>query len=109
MQPFDLERFKAGEPAYHHFKIEKTKCFYLGELPDGKIVVKYKDDTEWFTHSHSLDYMNNNYFMKERELTWDDVYEMWETAEMDSRTHSPLYKWLEGNFEPPKLKNNGTN
>jgi len=101
MQPFDIERFKAGEPAYHH-RIEIPECFYLGELPDGKIVVKYKDDTEWFTHSHLLGYMNNNYYMKERELTWDDFYEM--CGNRDSQIYLSLHKWLEENFEPPKLK-----
>lgn len=36
---FDLERFKAGEPAYY-VNVEITECFYFGELPDGKIVFR---------------------------------------------------------------------
>jgi hypothetical protein len=103
MQPFDLERFKAGEPAYY-VKVEITECFYFGELPDGKIVVRcqYKNDTQWYTRSYSLDYVNNNFYMKERKLTWDDFYEM--CGNRDSQTHIRLNKWLEENFEPPKLK-----
>jgi hypothetical protein len=74
----------------------------LGELPDAKIAIKFKDDTEWFTRSHSLDYMNDNYFMKERELTWEDVFEMWRNINL--RIYTSLGKWLQENCEPPKLK-----
>jgi hypothetical protein len=99
MQPFDLERFKAGEPAYHGN--DKNAHLYFGELPDGKIVTKIKFSRVWYTSTWTLDVMNNNFYMKERELTWEDVYEMWE--KMDSRTYSNI-KWLIENCEPPKLK-----
>jgi hypothetical protein len=104
MQPFDLERFKAGEPAYVA-KNDDTEYLYYGDLPDGYIVMKSKSSTKnrvWRVISLSLDYINDYFYMKERELTWEDVYDMW--AKTDSRTYSNIYKWLQENFEPPKLK-----
>ena len=100
MQPFNLERFKAGEPAYG--KLTEQEHLYFGELPDGSIVTKYNFCGKLYINTHSFDNINQCYYMKERELTWDDVYEMWE--KMDSRTCSNVYKWLKENCEPPKLK-----
>jgi hypothetical protein len=98
MQPFDLDRFKAGEPAYAY---QNQEHLYLCELPDGGIVSKYKNSMGWDVSSYSLYDMRDNFYMKERELTWEDVYEMW--GKMDSRTYSNI-KWLVENCEPPKLK-----
>jgi hypothetical protein len=99
MQTFDLERFKAGAPAYG--KLSKQEYLYLCELPDGKIVAKYQNNLGWHVSSYLLYVMRDDFQMKETELTWEDVCEMW--AKMDSRTYSNL-RWLEENCEPPKLK-----
>lgn len=115
MQPFNLERFKAGEPAYG--KHNHDEYFYLAEFPDGRIAVSflnYDDDyigcdqlcLQWDTFSISVQYLNNEFYMKEKELTWVEVLNMRATDFLDrDLTYIPLSEWLDENFEVPKRKN----
>lgn len=64
MQPFDLERFKAGEPAY--YKIDNSEHFYLAEFPDGRIAVKFIYSGEWGCNSYPINWLNNRLYMKEK-------------------------------------------
>lgn len=99
MQHFNLDRFKAGEPAYD--KLANQEYFFLAEFPDGRIAIKYLDDDEWWCCTRTLQTMNDKYYMKAKELTWDEVSKMW--SEIDD--FDTFLKWLEENLEPPKLKN----
>ena len=101
MQPFDLERFKAGEPAYH--KTHNFEYFFLAELPDGRIAVKYVDHDGWRCLWSSIAGMENLYYMKEKELTWDDVYNIWYNNKNDMAFIN-FYGWCKENLEPPKRK-----
>ena len=120
MQPFNLDRFKAGEPAYH--KITLKEFFYFGDLPGGRIAVKYLNHDVWVCYSTTIQILNDVYYMKEKELTWEEVfnwandykhieykgkqfviYLRWRHSDIEYRT--PLSEWLDTNFEPPKLKN----
>jgi hypothetical protein len=103
MQPFNLERFRAGEPAYYQ-KRDCDEHFYLADLPDDKIAVKYFDrySDEWDIHAASIQYLNEDFYMKEKKLTWEEVYNMWWT---DMSYHTNFYGWCRENLEAPKLKN----
>ena len=104
MQPFDLERFKAGEPAYD--KDTHEEYFYLADLPDGKIVVKYIWHDGWRCLSLSIPVLNDVYYMKEKELTYVELWKMWATGKSDIAEFIPSFdKWLDENCEPPKRKN----
>ena len=100
MQPFNLDRFKAGEPAYD--KDDNTEYFFLADFPDDRISVKYFDNENgWHCFSSSIAGMGKGqYYMKEKELTWDEVSKMW-----PSEDHPNFYGWLDANFEAPKRKN----
>ena len=99
MQPFNLERFKAGEPAYH--KDTLKEFFYFGDLPGGRIAVKYLNHDVWVCYSTTIQILNDVYYMKEKELTWDKVSNMWANDKID---RTVFFYWLDANFEPPKLK-----
>lgn len=101
MQPFNLDRFKAGEPAYH--KDTHKEFFYFGDLPGGRIAIKFlnHDVDVWVCYSLSIQIANDLYYMKEKELTWDYVYNMWVKDKSDSTN---FYRWLDENLEPPKRK-----
>jgi hypothetical protein len=98
MQPFNLDRFKAGEPAYH--KDTHKEHFYFGDLPDGGIVSRLKPTRSWTTATRSLHLMNEQFYMKEKKLTWDEVRIMWLKLDVGN-----VFQWLEENFEVPKRKN----
>ena len=71
MQPFDLERFKAGEPAID--KETHEEYFYLADLPDGGIVLRFKYSSDstytvWKAGDFSLQFMNDKFYMKEKEM-----------------------------------------
>ena len=98
MQPFDLDRFKAGEPAYD--KTDKLEYFYVAEMPDGRIAIRCIRYNLWIATSFSIQYMNARMRMKEKELTWDEVWKMW-----NCNSSRYFHDWLDENCEPPKLKN----
>ena len=101
MQPFNLDRFRAGEPAYHKDTHEEN--FYLADLPDNRIVLKYFNDIDgWGSKWGSIERAQDRFYMKEKELTWEEVRNMWLTSNMASPN---FYRWCEQNLEPPKLKN----
>ena len=102
MQPFNLDRFKAGEPAYH--KITLKEFFYFGDLPGGRIAVKYLNHDVWVCYSITIQILNDVYYMKEKELTWKEVFN-WARANDKIEYRTPLSEWLDANFEPPKFKN----
>jgi hypothetical protein len=77
MQPFNLDRFKAGEPAYD--KDDNTEYFYISELRDGRNVVKFEIASEWIATFCSHEFLNEWFYMKEKELTWDDVHHVAES------------------------------
>lgn len=103
MKPFDLDRFKAGEPAY--CKTDPLEYFYLAELPDGKISFKYFEHDEWWCYTETVQKMNDEYYMKEKELTWQEVRIMWLNGRVNSLSDTNLIDWLDANFEAPKRKN----
>ena len=98
MQPFNLDRFKAGEPAYD--KETHEEYFYVTELPDnnGRIVSRHNS----WCPNHSLQFMNEWFYMIEKELTWDKVSNMWANDKID---RTVFFEWLDANFEAPKPKN----
>ena len=99
MQPFNLDRFKAGEPAYNTGS--RYEYFFLADLPDGRIAIKYLDNDGWRCSWLSIAGMENIYYMIEKELTWEDVCNMWANDKID---RTLFFGWLEENFEPLKRK-----
>jgi hypothetical protein len=101
MQPFNLDRFKAGEPAYYKTD-DHDEFFYLAEMPDGKIAVKYVECGDWLCDVYPKKWLKNELRMKEKELTWDELWKMWATGKSD---YQFFHRWLDENFEAPKRKN----
>ena len=102
MQPFNLERFKAGEPAYNN--TTHLKYLYITDLQEGRYVTKYEWTDGWWSQDLTLQYLENATYMKEKELlTWDELLAMYGKAEVTRFQSFGL--WLIKNCEPPKLKN----
>ena len=100
MQPFNLDRFKAGEPAID--KDDNSEQFYLADLPDGKIAVSFFHLNEWETFSCSVQHLKNESYMKEKELTYVELCNMWANDKSNSKG---FFDWLQENFELTKRKN----
>ena len=101
MQPFNLDRFRAGEPAY--LKIDNSELFFLAEFPNDRIAVKYFDSDcdVWDTYSISIQNQDGLY-MKEKEMTYVELWKMWWANDKNSTVFD---EWLDENFEAPKRKN----
>jgi len=99
MQPFNLDRFKAGEPAYD--KETNVDVFYVDIMPDGRIAFRILHPDGWRGLARSPQELDEDFYMKEKELTWDKVSNMWANDKID---RTVFFEWLDANFEPPKLK-----
>lgn len=78
---FDLDRFKAGEVADAGF----FECYYLADLPDGKIAHKYRDkgDDYWDASSDSLEWFEEYTTMKPKE-EWVIIHKTFKGTSFDA-------------------------
>lgn len=65
---FDLERFKAGEVAYDKADHISPDVYYVGDMPDGKVAIRWKrSDGTWGVCDWGLQTLNDRLTMNPRE------------------------------------------
>lgn len=96
-QPFDLERFKAGESAWG--KDDGTEFRYCLTAPDGTFITMYTDpqDGRWFSSEFDLNEINDYLYMKPKE-EWVLVCKHWKiypTKEAAEATVKKYHNFLD--------------